>query len=244
MAHAAVLFVMANPPWDQNKSGKPMVKIDNREVFMRSIELYANRDTVEQRILCVLPDNLAQIQQKFGAHLGFQGVAAAAGGPDWFGAAARGLEKLKPEIDVVFIHDACCPAVPFTLLDALEQAVEKTGAAAPVVILNGSVARLDEAQQAGEWVATSRMVQVQSPQIFSRSVIQQAYAKRSGSKTFVADDAALVKATGGKVTTINGWPLALRVQSDETLRIAGDILKHLPKPRSKALLSPFDEAQW
>src|SRR5271170_7265297 len=133
MAQTAVLIVLVNPPWDQNRSGKPMVKIDNREVFMRSVELYANRDSVQQRILCVLPDNLANIQQKYGAHLGFQGVSAAAGGPDWFGAVARGLEKLKPEIQRVFVHDACCPAVPYTMLDALEQAAEKAEAVVPII---------------------------------------------------------------------------------------------------------------
>ncbi|HTV49254.1 MAG TPA: 2-C-methyl-D-erythritol 4-phosphate cytidylyltransferase [Phycisphaerae bacterium] len=244
MAQTAVLFVLANPPWDQNRSGKPMVKIDNREVFMRSVELYANRDSVQQRILCVLPDDLAHVQQKYGAHLGFQGVSAAAGGPDWFGAVARGLEKLKPEIEIVIVHDACCPATPYTLLDALEQAVEKTGAAVPIVNLTGSLAKLGDANQIGEWTGAARMAHVQSPQIFSRKVLLDAYEKRSSIKTPLADDAALVKAAGGKITTVPGWKLSLRVDSDEAVRLAGDVLKHLPRLKSKAPISPFDEAQW
>ena len=244
MAQTAVLIVLVNPPWDQNRSGKPMVKIDNREVFMRSVELYANRDSVQQRILCVLPDNLANIQQKYGAHLGFQGVSAAAGGPDWFGAVARGLEKLKPEIQTVFIHDACCPAVPYTVLDALEQAAEKSEAVVPIVNTSGSLGRLSDAQQIGEWIGTTRMVEIQSPQIFSRKLLQEAYEKRSEIKGPLADDAALVKAAGGKITTAPGWRLWLRIDSDEAVRLAGDVLKHMPKPRSKAPISPFDEAQW
>ncbi|MEI8195016.1 MAG: PDZ domain-containing protein, partial [Phycisphaerae bacterium] len=134
MSKLAVLFVAVAPPGSPgSNSGRVFTKIDGRELFMRTIEMYTPRDQVVQRILCVSVDDLQTIQSKYSAHLGFQGVSVAAGGPDWFGVVARGLEKLKPEIDTVMIHDAACPVVPFTVLDALEAAAAKMDAGAAAV---------------------------------------------------------------------------------------------------------------
>lgn len=238
-----VLFVMATPVWAAKDSGKPFSKIDSREIFMRSIELYANRDQVQQRILCLLPDDLSRIQQKYGAHLAFQGVGTAAGGPDWFGAVQRGLEKLKPEIDTVIVHDACCPAVPYTVLDALEDALGKTGAAAAVVPLGGLAVRVQDGKL-GQLVADKRLEILQSPQIFRRTILEAAYARRGSLGKDYVDDATLVKLCGTDVTSVSGWRLNIRIDHDELIKLGSDAIKHLPRPRSNAPVSPFDEAQW
>ncbi|MGC8553540.1 MAG: IspD/TarI family cytidylyltransferase [Phycisphaerae bacterium] len=249
MAKMAVLFVMTAPPWAANDSGRPFMKIDNREVFMRTIEIYANRDQVEQRLLCLLPDELSRVQQKYGAHLGFQGVSVATGGPNWFGAVARGLEKLKPEIDLVMVHDASCPVVPYTLLDAMEQAITNAPAVAPVLALGNALVRVKGGALDAGFDAAG-LQQLQSPQLFQRSALEQAYAQRStlrggASRSGpVFDDATLLRAAGKKVTVVAGSPFNVRAESEETLRVVSDMVKHLPKPRSKAPLTPFDEAQW
>ncbi len=238
-----VLFVLAAPAWAAKDSGQPFSKIDGREIFMRTIELYAKRDQVQQRMLCVLPDDLARVQQKYGAHLAFQGVNVAVGGPDWFGAAQRGWEKLKPEIDTIIVHDACCPAVPYTMLDALEEAVEKTGAAAPVVPVGGALVR-NQDNTLGSWISDPGLHLIQSPQIFTRSVLEKAYGRRTEKGLKYPDDAGLVKLTGTVVTTVPGWRLNIRIDQEELIKLGADAIKHLPRARSNAPVSPFDEAQW
>ncbi len=242
MSDIAVLFVIAAPPYPGGVAGKPFNKIDNREVFMRTIELYAKRDQVGQRIVCVLPDELERISQKYSAHLAFGGVSVTAGGPDWFGAVARGLEKLKPEIQTVFIHDACRPAIPYTLLDSLEAAVVQTGAAVPISPVCGSLSRIKGNQLAAP-VDSQAVFSIGSPQVFRRDVLVAAYQRRAEFKT-PADDAALVRASGCAVATVVDWSLNIRVDSEDALKLAGDALKHLPKQRSNAPFSPFEEAQW
>ena len=244
MSSVAVLFVIAPPVWAVGAPGKPFNKIDTREVFMRTIDIYSKRDQVAQRILCAAPDQLSRIQQNFSAHLGFQGVSVTAGGPDWFGAVSRGLEKLKPEIQTVIIHDGCCPAVPYPVIDELEEAVKKTGAAVLTLTPTMPLARSNERGDLLERLNLATLREIQSPQIFSRPVLEKAYAGRSGLVPPPQDDAALVRALGGKLTTIPGSRLNLRVGTEEDVRVVGELVKMLPKPRSKAPLSPFDEAQW
>jgi 2-C-methyl-D-erythritol 4-phosphate cytidylyltransferase len=244
MAVLAVIFVAVVPPGAPKGALRPFSKVDNREVFMRTIELYTNRDAVQQRVLVVGPDDLATMQAKYSAHLGFQGVSVTVGGSDWFSAVARGLEKLKPEIDTVIVHDACRPAVPYTLLDALDNAVGKTGAAAPVLAISGSFARLNGDRTLDAAVDLGGLHEVQTPQIFGRKVLGSAYANRGSFKGHLADDAALVRSNGGVVATVPGSRYNVRIDSEDAVKLAGDFLKHLPRPKSKTPLTPFDEAQW
>lgn len=251
MPALAVIFVAVPPVFVPKTAARPFSKIESREVFMRTIELYANRDQIQQRVLAVHTDDLELIQQKYSAHLGFQGVQVTAAGPDWFGVVARGLEKLKPEIDTVIIHDACCPAVPYTLLDSLEAALAKAPAAALAVPVNSHLAQLTPISgglnHLGASVDSSAYHEIQSPQIFSRALLTEAYAKRpslSSASQKPSDDASLLRLCGHDVALVPGSRYNLRIDSEESLRLAGDFLKHLPKPRPKGPLTPFGEAEW
>ena len=240
----AVIIPLITPAFVAKGSGRPYAKVENREIFLRTVELYAPRNQVTQRIVVVPPDDLQDVQEKYAAHLGFQGVTVAGGTSDWFGCVGRGLERLEASIDLVVVHDPCCPAVGFTLLDALEEAIEKEKSAAgvvPVLPSRSGFADL-EGRQISEYVDMSKVSEVQSPQIFRRAALAEAYAKR-GSSTFV-DDAELMVAAGHQMATIGGSRFNQRIDSDEMVRLAKDLLNHMPKPKPKTPLNPFGEAEW
>ncbi len=224
--------------------GKPFAKIENREVFLRCVELYAKRDQVAQRLVIVIPNDLQTIQEKYANPLAFQGVNVAAGTSDWFGCVARGLEKLQPAIDTVIIHDPCCPAVPYPLSDALEETLAQNAAAAgvlPVLPCRSGFADLN-GTVLNEYVEMSQVYEVQSPQVFRRQPLVDAYARRAG-KTYV-DDAELLIASGHKILTLPGSRLNQRIDSDDMVRLGADLLERLPKPKPKTPLTPFGEAEW
>jgi 2-C-methyl-D-erythritol 4-phosphate cytidylyltransferase len=248
----AVIFPVVTPAYlgaGAKNTSRAYAKIDGREVFLRCVELFAQRDQVTQRIVVVPPDDMELMAERYSAHLGFQGVTVSGGGSDWFGCVARALEKLDAAIDTVIIHDGCCPAVPFTLLDSLEEALARNKSAAGVVpVLPTRAAYADVTPTASgggvvaEYVDMAKVMEVQSPQIFSRKPLTDAYAAR-GSSTYV-DDAELVQVTGGKIATVPGSRYNLRIDSDELVRLGKDLLEHMPKPKSKTPLTPFGEAEW
>ncbi len=245
MANIAVIIVAAHSPVQAKGTGKYFAKVENREVFMRAIEIYAARDEVTQRILAILPDDLATVQNRYAAHLGFQGVELATGGPDWFGAVSRALEKLKPEIDTVMIHDAACPMVSFHLLESLFEAAAKTGAAVPVVTAHPNVVLLTPDRMIDSQVDGANVYEVQTPQIFSKDLLLRAYAGRNESHANCADEAELVQnVLGTKVATVIGERFNMRVDSETMLKMAGDVLEKMPRPRKAGPASPFEEAQW
>jgi 2-C-methyl-D-erythritol 4-phosphate cytidylyltransferase len=248
----AVIFPVVPPPFlarTGEGSGKPFAKVENREVFLRSVELYAKRDQVAQRLVVTAPDDLQIMQEKYANHLAFQGVSVSGGTSDWFGCVARALEKLEAQIDAVIIHDPCRPAVPFLLSDALEEALGKNAKASGVVPVLASGSAFADVETKGggggtmnEYVEMSQVFEVQSPQIFRRQALVEAYAGRAG-KTPV-DDAEMLLLAGHKILTIPGSRLNQRIDSEEMVRLAADLIERLPKPKPKTPLNPFDEAQW
>ena len=246
----AVIIPVVSPPYAPKSAARPFVKIDNREVFLRTVEVYTPRDEVTQRIVVVQPDDLGLMSEKFSAHLGFQNVQIVGGGADWFSCVARGLEKLNADITHVLIHDACCPAVPFTLLDAIVESATKWkdySAIIPVLPARSAYADVEGGSLAGrnvtEFIDMASVCEVQSPQLFLRKSLQAAYAARDQANPTI-DDAELVLQSGGKILTIAGSRFNQRVDSDDALRIVGDLINRMPKPKPKTPLTPFDEAQW
>jgi 2-C-methyl-D-erythritol 4-phosphate cytidylyltransferase len=245
----AVIFPLTNPPYAAGGgkgSAKPFVKVDNREVFLRCVELYTPREHVTQKIVVVTPDDLETIQKKYAGHLALHGVNVATGGSTWFSCVARGLEKLKDDVDTVIVHDPCCPAVAFTLLDALDDAMAKAGAnvggVAPTLATRSAFADA-EGKEIKEFVDMTAVLAVQSPQIFRRAVLADGYAKR-GDGIFMDDAELVLMTTGAKISTVPGSRFNERIDSEESAKLARDFISHLPRPKSKTPLTPFDEAQW
>src|SRR3954464_10972768 len=198
----AVIFPLVTPPFVGKSYSRAFARIDSREIFLRTIEIYAPRNHVTQRLVVVQPDDMQTMQERFSAHLGFQGVTVAGGTSDWFGCVERGLARLDADIELVMIHDPCCPAVPFTLLDAMEDVLAKAKDAAGIVpVLPSRSAFADvESGETSEYVDMSKVSEVQSPQLFRRKPLEAAYAKRADG-TFV-DDAELVMSIGNKIATV------------------------------------------
>ncbi len=244
----AVIFPMVSPPYAAKGATRAYAKVDNREVFLRCVELYTPRDQVAQRIVVVPPDDLQTMQEKYSAHLGFQGVTVSGGGSEWFSCVGRALEKLDENVDQIIIHDPCCPAVPFTLLDAMEEALAKYketqgwGGIVPVLPSRSAFADLTTERTLEEYVDMAKVWEVQSPQLFWRKALVAAYAGR-GSNTYV-DDAELVIASGRKIATLGGSRYNMRIDSDEMVRLGKDLISHTPKPKPKTPLSAFGEAEW
>jgi 2-C-methyl-D-erythritol 4-phosphate cytidylyltransferase len=251
----AVIFPVVAPPYLAKSAGsaaaanRAFAKVENREVFLRSVELYAKRDQVTQRLIVVVPDDLQTMHEKYANQLAFQGVSVTAGTSEWFGCVARALEKLDAAVDTVIVHDPCCPAVPFPLSDALEETLAQDASVAGVIPVLPAGSAFADVQVSGggggilnEYVEMSQVFQVQSPQVFRRQALVAAYAQRAG-KTFV-DDAELLLTAGYKIATVPGSRLNQRLDSDEMVRLGKDLIDHLPKPKPKSPLNPFEEAQW
>jgi 2-C-methyl-D-erythritol 4-phosphate cytidylyltransferase len=140
------------------------------------------------------------------------------GGADRQSSVANGLAVVPHDVDVVLVHDAARPLVPASVTRSVISAV-RSGAQAviPVLPVADTLKRVDLRGSVTETVDRTTLRRVQTPQGFSREILDQAYADPTHSAT---DDAGLVEAMGVTIETVAGDELALKITTEHDLTIA------------------------
>lgn len=216
---------------------KPFAPLAGRPVWLHSAEKFTDRDDVKQVVVVVSPEDREAFREKFGANLAFMGITLADGGAERADSVKRGLEKLVDEVDMVAIHDAARPCLAPEWIDRVFAAGVKTGAAILATPVVSTLKRVGPGDVITETVDRTGLWEAQTPQVFSRSLLERAFAGAAG-RSFT-DEAALVEAAGHPVVVVPGSPANLKITSREDLRLAEQALKALPKPKLSGPAHPF-----
>jgi 2-C-methyl-D-erythritol 4-phosphate cytidylyltransferase len=225
------------------KEKKPFVNLDNTAVWLRTANLFANRQDVVQTILIINPDDRELVQRRYAANLMFLGVKVVDGGAERFESVANALAEVKAEADFVAVHDAVRPCAPAALIEAVFAAAVKHGAAIPGLAVADTLKRVDNQMLVTQTVPRVGLWQIQTPQVFRKDWLLEAYGKRDAVKN-VTDDAQLVEATGHPVRVIPGSPFNLKITTHDDLKIAGQFLKLREAEDKPKAGRPFDDERF
>src|SRR6266849_8350335 len=180
----------------RDKEKKPFAMLDGRAVWLRSAELFVTRNDVIQCLIVVAKADQEMFRRRYGPNLAFMNVQIIDGGPERFESVANALALVREEADLVAIHDAVRPCLTEELIDAVFAKAEKTGAALLAIPVTDTLKRVDAQQQVQETVPRQGLWLAQTPQVFRRDLLTQAYAQRSKGSQEATDDAQLVEAAG------------------------------------------------
>ena len=216
---------------------KPFAPLAGRAVWLHSAERFLERDDVKQVVIVVAPEDRDAFVEKFGANLAFMGVTLTTGGAQRADSVRNGLEKLGPEIDMVAIHDAARPCIASVWIDRVFEAGARTGAAILATPVVSTLKRVGPDGTIHDTVDRTGLWEAQTPQVFSRALLEKAYANRGDDQP--TDESQLVESLGQKVTVVAGSPINLKITSREDLRLAEQALKALPKPNLSGPAHPF-----
>jgi 2-C-methyl-D-erythritol 4-phosphate cytidylyltransferase len=226
---------------DQNYK-KPFAPLDNRAVWMYSAERFLGRDDTKQVILVISPDDREYFNFKFASNVAILGIDVVEGGAERSDSVEKALARVKPDIDFVAIHDAARPCITNEWIGKVYAEAERTGAAILAIPVQGTLKRVAN-HAIEETVTREGLWEAQTPQVFRRSLLLEAYAKRGDFKA--TDDAQLVERIGQKVSVVQGSPINLKITTTEDLRLAAQALKALPKPKLTGPAHPFaDDDMW
>ncbi len=226
------------------KRKKAYVDVAGRAVFLRSVELFSNRDDVKQVLLGISPDDEELVNVKWGPNLKFFGVKTFLGGAERFDTVIKGLELVKDDVDLVAVHDACRCCVMEKLVDASIAAAAKSGAAIPACPVTATIKEAKD-NIIIKTVERAGLYEAQTPQVFSAKLLREAYENlKNLDQSKISDDAQLVEALGHKVTIVKADSSNIKITRQSDIAIAEAILKSRPKPGPKGPTGPYAEAQW
>jgi len=188
----------------------------------------------------------AEFKARHGDRLGLMGVKLCRGGAShrWETVAAA-LTLVPDDCTHIAVHDAARPCTPPELLERVIDAAGKYPAVIPAVDVPDTLKRVSERQRtdrdvdpldailgdAGRANTTvreveatvdrTRMVGVQTPQIFRADLLRRAYAQADLAST---DDAQLVERLGETVTVVEGDPRNIKITRPADLTMARAVL--------------------
>jgi 2-C-methyl-D-erythritol 4-phosphate cytidylyltransferase len=229
----------------RDREKKPFANLDGRAVWLRCAELFVTRDDVCQCLIVVAPEDQETFRRRYQANLAFMNVQIANGGKERFESVANALALLKPEAEFVAIHDAARPCLTTELIDTVFASAQKTGAAMLAVPVTDTVKRADDKGRVQETVSRQGLWLAQTPQVFRREWIVEAYAKRAQLGGDITDDAQLVEAAGHPVVVVPGSPVNFKITTKDDLELAESIVKsRLAKRPAGPALGFGEEAKW
>ena len=218
---------------------KPFAPLENRPVWIHVAERFVNRDDVKQTILVISPDDREYFEQKFGGNAALLGVEVIDGGAERTDSVEKALARVRPEIEYVCVHDAARPCLADAWITKVFDAAVKSGAAILAIPVAGTLKRVKADHTIEETVSRERLWEAQTPQVFRRDLLLQAYAARKGFNA--TDEAQLVERFGKPVTVVPGSPINLKITTQDDLRLAAQALKAVPKPRLDGPAHPFKD---
>jgi 2-C-methyl-D-erythritol 4-phosphate cytidylyltransferase len=119
--------------------------------------------------------------------------------------------------------------------DLIFQAAEKHGAAIPATPISSTLKRVT-GDCIVETVPREKLFAAQTPQVFRRELILEAYAQRGNFEA--TDEASLVERLGHAVHVVKGSPMNIKITTQEDLKIAGALLSILPREKGLDAIAP------
>jgi len=224
--------------------------LGGRPLLLRTVELFTKRDEVSAIVVAAPPESIDDFRSRYGAQLGFHGVIIVAGGrTERWESVRNALAVVPNDCTHIAVHDAARPGANDALLTRIFDAARVATAVVPGdpvsstlkrVTVETFAAALDEAvadailgdagresvrgRRVESTVDRTRLMAIQTPQIFTADVMRRAYAQSD--LAGATDDAMLVERLGENVLVVEGDPRNIKVTTTADLAIVRAILGH------------------
>jgi 2-C-methyl-D-erythritol 4-phosphate cytidylyltransferase len=222
---------------------KPFVPLAGKAVWLHSAERFLNRQDVKQFILVIAGEDREEFQAKFGANVAILGVDVVDGGRQRADSIQNALARVRAEIEFVAVHDAARPCLADVWIDEVFAAAEQTGAAILACPVAGTLKKSGDGKTIESTVPRQGLWEAQTPQVFRRQLLLDAYARRG--KLNPTDEAQAVEQLGHPVRLVETPQMNLKITTRDDLRLAEQALKALPRPKLSGPGHPFaDGDMW
>jgi 2-C-methyl-D-erythritol 4-phosphate cytidylyltransferase len=248
MARFAVILPAAgrSTRFGDSKQKKIFAELEGRAVWLRAADAFLGRDDVGQVIVAISPDDRELFDRRYQANVAFLGITVVEGGAERHDTIDRALQAVDPSCDFVAVHDAARPCVTPEQVNAVFAAAIEHGAALLAVAVADTLKRVETDGMTIETVPRAGLYGAQTPQVFRKDWLIEAYSNKSTIAHAITDDAQLVEALGHHSKIVEGSPMNLKITTQADLKLAAAILKSLPKPERDSPLHPFsdEKAKW
>ena len=206
---------------------KPFIEISGKSILERSIECFLNIEGMSQIVVATSSNHLDDchdIVSKFDSSvISFEIVE---GGLERQDSIWNALRVINDEIELIAIHDAARPFAELDKIILCFKAANEFGGAVLGVLAKDTIKQVDESEFIKQTPERVFLWQAQTPQIFKKHLIKEAYRSAIEDKFLGTDDASLVERIGGTVKMIEGNRENFKITYSIDLQVAELIIKN------------------
>ncbi len=224
----SVILVAAGRSQRMGGTDKVTALLEGKHVVLRAAEPFEKSRLVDEIVLVTREDLKEEITRilREGGITKLRGVAV--GGETRTISVTNGLDIVNKKAKLVAIHDAARPLVTVTVL---EEAIREAGefcAAAPAIPVIDTI-KVAEKGVVQETPDRSKLMAVQTPQVFAADLLRVALANASEKGALITDDCSAMEAIGVPVHLTKGDRRNLKITTQDDLWIAKMILRREAK---------------
>jgi 2-C-methyl-D-erythritol 4-phosphate cytidylyltransferase len=198
--------------------------VSGQPVIAHTIVAFERTDCVNEIILVGRADSLRELEKVVGKPTKVKQIIA--GGAERSDSVRAGLEQVDPRSDYVAVHDAARPMITPEKIERVFDVCRTTGGAASLVEpINDTLKRADADLAVKESVDRSGIFGMQTPQVFDRKLLEEAYDLVAKKKITVTDEVSAVELLGRKIVLVPNHDFNFKITYPRDLPLAEFVLK-------------------
>src|SRR5436309_3286744 len=197
--------------------------VSGKPVIAHTIAAFENTECVDEIILVGRADSLAELRKLIGKPTKVKQVVE--GGAARSDSVRAGLDQVDPKSNYVAVHDAARPMITPEKIERVLEAARQNGAATLAEPINDTLKRVDVDLVVKESVDRRGVYAMQTPQVFEKKLLEEAYAAVMKKKMSVTDEVSAVELVGRKIVLVPNYDFNFKVTYPRDLPLAEFVLR-------------------
>ncbi|MGI8820053.1 MAG: 2-C-methyl-D-erythritol 4-phosphate cytidylyltransferase [Chthoniobacterales bacterium] len=204
---------------------KTFALLAGRAVIAHSIAAFEEAECVDEIVLVAHPERIEKLRD-LARRADFKKIAGVVpGGPQRQDSVHAGLQSLSSAAEFVAVHDAARPLITPADITRVFAAARLHGAASLAAPVNDTLKRGDAEGFVRGSVARDDLYAMQTPQIFRRDLLANAYARIMAEKLTITDEVSALQHLGEKVALVSTDAANLKITFPADLELAECVLR-------------------
>lgn len=201
---------------------KVFIEINGIPVLYYSLEKFLKNHLIKEIIVVLNEENLEKIK----SFADIEKIKIVKGGATRAESVRAGVNAAS--YDLVLIHDAVRPIISKDFIQSIILSFDdNVDGVVPGIDVKYTIKERGDHNFVSRTIPRDRLVEIQTPQLFKKSLLQGAYDKLP--LNGITDEAMLVEMLGGKVRIINGLEENIKITTFLDFFIAEEVLRKWKK---------------
>lgn len=204
---------------------KTFASLGDKPVIAHTITAFEAAECVDEIIVVGRPNRILELEELRDRRAFKKLQRVIAGGAYRQDSVSAGLAKLSDSCRYVAVHDAARPLVTPAQIARVFAAACAHGAAALAAPVTDTLKRATKDHQVCDSIDRDRVYAMQTPQIFSKDLLMQAFAVVAEQKLSITDEVSALQALGHAVVLVPNDEFNFKITFAADLALAEFVLR-------------------